>query len=127
MVAVYAGHRLISTGCIADSFDSRIGLIPELLDNRPVMPQILVEHDPSPMKLEVLDVEEWPTVVEPVGSSEHDYRQTETSYIVEGEGAIKAVGEEAVLIGTGDLVTILPDTICTWTITKEIERHYSKG
>ena len=55
------------------------------------MPQVLVEHDPSPMKLEVLDVEEWPTVIEPVGSSEHVYRQTETSYIVGGAGVIESV------------------------------------
>jgi hypothetical protein len=92
-----------------------------------ILTQVLVEKDPSPMKLEVLYVEEWPVAIDSVGSSAHVYPITETSYILEGEGEIEAIGEDAVLVGAGDLVTILPDTTCTWTITKEIQRHYSKG
>lgn len=91
------------------------------------MTGVLIEHDPSPMKLEVLSVEDWPLQSDPVGRSERNYSRTETSFVIAGEGLLQEPGEKAVPVGAGDLVTIMPDTICTWTITKAIERHYSKG
>ena len=91
------------------------------------MNQVLVEQDPSPMKLEVLNVDDWPLVREPPGTSDRSYLHTETSYIVEGTGQIEVSGGETVRISEGDLVTVMPHTQCTWNITEAIERHYYKG
>ena len=88
------------------------------------MSQILVEHDPSPMKLEVLYVDCWP-VKEAPGSYHRKTELCETSYIVEGEAQISTSDEPPVKVIAGDLVTIMPDTDCVWHITREIERHYT--
>ena len=79
------------------------------------------------MKLEVLGVEDWPLVVEPAGLVVRHCPSTETSYIAGGAGEITVRGEEPVRFAAGDLVTVMPDTECTWDITEEIERHYYKG
>ena len=92
-----------------------------------IMNQILVEHDPSPMKLEVLNVDDWPVMREAVGQVKRHYPQTELSYIVEGGGSITADGAAPVYFGPGDLVTVMPQTQCVWNITEAIERHYSNG
>ena len=91
------------------------------------MPQVLVEHDPSPMKLEVLGAEDWPLVTDGVGTETRDYPTTETSYILEGHAEIRVDGEGDISIGPGDLVTVMPQTHCVWNITKAIQRHYSIG
>lgn len=91
------------------------------------MPRVLVERSPSPMKLDVLGVEDWPLVVEPAGRVVRHCPTTETSYIASGAGEISVRGEEPVPFAAGDLVTVMPDTECAWDITEEIERHYYKG
>lgn len=91
------------------------------------MSRILVEHDPSPMKLEVLGVEDWPIATRPVSSGPLEYNQTETMYIVEGSADLTADGQDPVSIAEGDLVTIMPGTRCHWTITLEIVCHYRTG
>ena len=91
------------------------------------MAKILVEHSPSPMKLEVLNVDDWPIVREPSGMIERHYDQTETSYIAEGEGVIHSEDGDTIEFYEGDMITILPDTSCRWNITEPIERHYYKG
>ena len=88
---------------------------------------VLVEHDPSPLKLEVLGVFDWPESRES-GLRECAARAaTETSYILEGEARIDANGQPPVDVSEGDLVTVMPDTACVWIITKAIVRHYSNG
>ncbi len=79
------------------------------------------------MKLEVLNVDEWPLMKEAVGSVPRSYEHTETSYILEGAGNIVASNCQPVHFNVGDLVTVMPETECVWNITEEIERHYSKG
>ena len=91
------------------------------------MNSILVEHDPSPMKLEVLGMEDWPLSREPVSVQEKSYRQTETTFILEGRAEITRQDGETIAIQPGDLVTFMPEARCTWTITEAIERHYRKG
>lgn len=91
------------------------------------MNKVLVEQDPSPMKLEVLGVDDWPVAREAVGTSERNYQQSETSYILEGSGKIEIQGDQPVSFSAGDLVTVMPETCCVWNITEAIERHYSKG
>jgi hypothetical protein len=83
----------------------------------------LVENDPSPMKLEVLGAEDWPLVIDSIGSFERTIDSTEISYIIDGEAEIVAEGEPPINIKEGDLLTIMPDTQCVWTITKAIQRH----
>ena len=91
------------------------------------MTQVLVEQYPSPMKLEVLNVDDWPILQHEAGRFETCEERTETSLIVEGEAEIQVDGEQPVLIREGDLVTILPGTRCSWHITKAIKRHHSLG
>ncbi len=79
------------------------------------------------MKLEVLNVEDWPLVKEPVGRVARSHDHTETSYILEGAGNIIAADDDPVYFRAGDLVTVMPETQCVWNITEEIERHYAKG
>ena len=91
------------------------------------MTQVLVEKYPSPMKLEVLNVDDWPILQHEAGRFETCEERTETSLIVEGEAEIQVDGEQPVVIREGDLVTILPGTRCSWHITKAIKRHHSLG
>lgn len=79
------------------------------------------------MKLEVLGVDDWPVAMEPVGTTERMVEVTETSYILAGTGEISAPGEPPVSFSPGDLVTVMPHTLCVWNITEAIERHYNKG
>ena len=87
------------------------------------MGAILVEHDPSPMKLEVLGVEDWPVGGEEVSVFDKVYGGTETSYILRGRAEITPEGGETVVVRPGDLVTFMPDTRCTWRIIEAMERH----
>jgi len=79
------------------------------------------------MKLEVLNVDDWPLATEPVGVTERTVVHTETSYIVSGSGEITTADGDHIAFAEGDLVTVMPDTACTWNITEAIERHYSNG
>ncbi|MGI9303598.1 MAG: cupin domain-containing protein [Gammaproteobacteria bacterium] len=91
------------------------------------MTQILVEHDPSPMKLEVMAVDSWPVVDKPVSTFSRDYEQTQTCYIAEGHALVSAEGGEAVEVGEGDLVTLMPGLSCTWDIQSAMKIHYLCG
>ena len=91
------------------------------------MSKVLIEQNPSPMKLEVLGVDDWPVTREAIGTSERHYPYSETSYIIEGSGEIRVLNEETISFTAGDLITVMPETRCIWYITEEIERHYYKG
>ncbi len=91
------------------------------------MSAVLVEQFPSPMKLEVLGVDDWPIVTEPVGTTERYNESTETSLIASGSGEIIVKNEDPVTFAAGDLLTVMPHTRCVWNITEAIERHYYKG
>ncbi len=88
------------------------------------MNNILIEHDPSPMKLEVLGVVDWRVCSEAVSVEERFYARTETTYIISGRAGITTADGESVIIGPCDLVTFMPDARCTWNITEAMERHY---
>ncbi len=91
------------------------------------MNQVLIEQSPSPMKLEVLNVDDWAVARDPEGVAERYYPQTEMSYIVDGAGTITTPEGDVVQFASGDLLTIMPETHCVWYITEAIERHYNKG
>ena len=87
------------------------------------MNQVLVEGDPSPMKLEIMGAEDWPLLSHAQGSYQHTVNATETSYIVNGSATIVCGNSAPTAVNEGDLLTIMPDTQCVWTITKAIQRH----
>ncbi len=91
------------------------------------MTDILLEHDPSPMKLEVLGVEDWPICNDAVSLQEKVYAQTETTFIVQGRAEITPQEGKPIIVSGGDLVTFLPGARCTWAITEAVVRHYCAG
>ena len=88
------------------------------------MSDILIERDVSPLKLEVLGVEDWAMRREEVASSERAFAQTETTYIVSGRAEIILPDGELLEIDAGDLVTFLPDSRCVWKVIEAMERAY---
>ena len=91
------------------------------------MSKILVEHDPSPMKLEVMGVEGWPIWTKEVSMFEWHYEQTETCYLLEGDVIVKPEAGEPVHLRAGDLVTFLAELSCTWEIRAPVKKHYRLG
>ncbi len=91
------------------------------------MPSVLRESSPSPMKLEVLGVDDWPVSHHSPSLWNRYIEQTEMSYILSGAGEIHVQDEPAVSFIAGDLITVMPDTTCIWNITEAIERHYKTG
>lgn len=91
------------------------------------MSKILVEHDPSPMKLEVMGVEEWPIWTKEASTFQWHYEQTETCYLLEGDVIVKPDAGEPVHLRAGDLVTFLAELSCTWEIRAPVKKHYRLG
>lgn len=91
------------------------------------MSKILVEHDPSPMKLEVLGVESWPTWTKEVSTFPWTYEQTEMCYFLEGEVIVTPQSGDPVRMGAGDLVTFLVELRCTWQVLSPVKKHYRLG
>lgn len=91
------------------------------------MSKILVEHDPSPMKLEVMGVEDWPIWTKEASTFQWHYEQTETCYLLEGDVIVKPVAGDPVHLRAGDLVTFLAELSCTWEIRAPVKKHYRLG
>ncbi len=92
------------------------------------MNEILIEKDPSPMKLDVMGVEDWDIWEKAVSEFDWEYEQTETCYVLQGEAEITpADGADPVTIGAGDLVTFLAGLRCHWRITEPIQKHFRLG
>ncbi len=86
---------------------------------------VLVEHDPSPLKLEVLGVEAWPVSECAVGTHAHEYAHTQTCYLLAGRAVITPQQGEPVHVGEGDLVTFLAGSSCAWEIRTPVRKHCS--
>ncbi len=91
------------------------------------MSNVLVESDPSPMKLEILNVDDWPVETLVCGAMSRSNRGTEMHYIIEGAGEITTNNGDHITFAAGDMVTVMPDTTCTWNITESVEKHSSIG
>ena len=92
------------------------------------MTLILVEKDPSPMKLDVMGVEDWDIWEKEVSEFDWEYPQTETCYLLEGEAEITPnEGGDPVSIQAGDLVTFLAGLRCRWRITVPVRKHFQLG
>lgn len=88
------------------------------------MDKILIEHNPSPAKLEVVGVYDWPIWEKEVSTFPWTYDTKETCYILEGEVIVTPDGGEPVRIREGDLVIFPAGMSCTWQILSPIRKHY---
>ncbi|BAP55813.1 hypothetical protein THII_1516 [Thioploca ingrica] len=88
------------------------------------MSEIMVEHNPSPAKLEVMGVYDWPIWTKEVSQFLWTYDSNETCYILEGEVIVTPEGGQPVQLGEGDLVTFSAGMSCTWQIHRNIRKHY---
>ena len=91
------------------------------------MSEIAVEHNPSPAKLDVLYVEEWPVWTKEVSTFDWTYDEKEMCYVLQGEATITTESGETVTIGPKDLVTFPEGLQCAWTVTKAMRKHYILG
>lgn len=85
---------------------------------------ITVEHNPSPAKLEVMGVDDWPIWTKEVSTFDWTYDKTEVCYILEGSATVTPQGGEPVIIGESDLVNFAKGLSCTWEIHEPIKKHY---
>jgi uncharacterized cupin superfamily protein len=88
------------------------------------MSEITIEHNVTPVKLDAMDVDCWPTWTKEVSTFEWTYGENEMCYILEGEAIITPVDGEPVTIQRGDLIRFPAGMSCTWQITEAIEKHY---
>jgi uncharacterized cupin superfamily protein len=91
------------------------------------MDPILVEHNPSPAKLDVIGVYDWPTWSKEPSTFPWTYDQKETCYFLEGEAVVTPVGGEPVRIVEGDLVNFPAGMSCAWEIRRPVTKHYRLG
>ena len=88
------------------------------------MPQITIEHNVSPAKLDAMSIDSWPVWSKEVSTFDWTYDATETCYILEGEAIVTPTNGEPVTIQRGDLVQFPAGMSCVWQITEDIEKHY---
>lgn len=88
------------------------------------MDQITIEHNPSPAKLEVMGVYDWPVWRKEASTFPWTYDSQETCYILEGSVTVTPQKGQAVTVGEGDLVVFPAGMSCTWTIHADIRKHY---
>ena len=86
--------------------------------------QILLERNPSPMKLEVMGVYDWPIWRKEASRFAWTYQQQETCYILRGRFSVTPDGGESQHFQRGDLITFPQGMQCTWEITEDVEKHY---
>ena len=91
------------------------------------MSEIKVEHDPSPAKLEVLGVYEWPVWEKETSKFAWSYDANETCYVLEGEVTVTPEGGTPVRLRRGDLVHFPSGMSCTWEVHTPIRKHYQLG
>ncbi len=88
------------------------------------MANIQIEKNPSPAKLEVLGVYEWPTWEKEVSEFDWEYNRKETCYIISGKAVITCEDGDVFEIEQGDYITFPQGLKCRWKITEDIEKYY---
>ena len=88
------------------------------------MKSILCEHNPSPAKLEVLGVYDWPIWKHGAEEFPWVYDTQETCYLLRGRVIVTPEGGEPVTIERHDLVTFPAGLRCVWQILEPVEKHY---
>ncbi|RMG34211.1 MAG: DUF861 domain-containing protein [Gammaproteobacteria bacterium] len=89
--------------------------------------EILLERNPSPMKLEVLGVYDWPIWRKEKSTFDWTYAEPETCYILKGRFIVTPEGGEPQEFRRGDLITFPAGMQCTWEILEDVEKHYDLG
>jgi uncharacterized cupin superfamily protein len=89
------------------------------------MDAITIEHNPAPVKLEVMGVYDWPVWTKEVSTFPWTYDANETCYLLEGEVTVTPEGGAPVRIATGDLVRFPQGMRCTWQVHKPVRKHYN--
>ena len=89
------------------------------------MDQILIEHNPSEAKLDVMGIYGWPVWSKEVSTFPWSYDRQESCYILEGRVIATPDGGEPVEIIEGDMVTFPKGMSCTWDIKEDIKKHYN--
>jgi uncharacterized cupin superfamily protein len=84
-----------------------------------------VEHNPSPAKLDVIGVDDWPIWAKEISTFPWTYDKSETCYLLEGEAVVTPDGGQPVTIREGDLVTFPAGLSCTWDIRVPVRKHYN--
>ena len=87
--------------------------------------EILCEHKPSPAKLEVLGVDDWPVWRKEVSQFPWTYTQTEVCYVLKGRFVVTPEGGGPQEFTRGDLITFPPGLQCTWEVLEPVEKHYT--
>lgn len=88
---------------------------------------ILLERNPSPAKLDVIGVYDWPIWRKEVSEFPWTYGQQETCYILRGRFIVTPEGGEPQEFQRGDLITFPAGLNCTWKILEDVEKHYELG
>lgn len=88
------------------------------------MSEILCEHKPSPAKLDIMGVYDWPTWEKEPSEFRWTYDREETCYILCGQFSVTPDEGETLEFARGDLITFPAGMSCTWKITKAVEKHY---
>ena len=88
------------------------------------MSKIIVDHNPSKEKLELLGIMLCPTWSKEPSTFPWSYSDQETAYVVEGEVTVIEDGGESVDFGAGDLVIFPVGLKCTWHVKKALKKHY---
>lgn len=91
------------------------------------MSEIMIEHNPSPAKLEVMGVYDWPIWTKEISQFPWHYDSDETCYILAGEVMVTPDGGQPIQLGEGDLVTFPAGMSCHWQIQSNIKKHYKLG
>ncbi len=86
--------------------------------------EIKVEHQPTQVELEHLDVYKWPIWMKEPSKFPAIYEVSEMCYFLEGEVFVIPEGGEPVRIVGGDLVTFPAGLSCTWDVKSDIKKHY---
>jgi len=87
------------------------------------MSKITIEHNPAPMKLDIMFVFDWPVHDQEVSTFARTYSARERCYVVEGEAIVTPDGGEPVMVKERDLVDFPAGLSCTWDVIKPIRKH----
>ncbi|WP_319379564.1 cupin domain-containing protein [Thiomicrorhabdus sp.] len=86
--------------------------------------QITVESHPPQIKLEELQVAQWPIWEKEASDFPWHYDMEEICYLLDGSVTVTPEGGEPVQIRAGDLVIFPRGMSCRWDIHHPVRKHY---
>lgn len=88
---------------------------------------IVVEHNPSPAKLDVLYVDAWPIDATAPSTFTRHYDQREMVYLLTGAATVTPDGGAPVALKARDLAIFAKGVTCTWTVRTAMRKHHYRG